>query len=77
MTNTVLTMTNTVLTMTITVLTMTNTVLAMTNTVLTMTNTVLTMTIRYADRLERAFFNAAPGAVNRSFLGYVKKKILV
>ena len=49
----------------------------MTNTVLAMTNTVLTMTIRYADRLERAFFNAAPGAVNRSFLGYVKKKILV
>ena len=26
---------------------------------------------RYADRLERAFFNAAPGAVNRTFLGHV------
>eukprot|EP00937_MAST-01D_sp_MAST-1D-sp2_P001217 g1217.t1 len=26
---------------------------------------------KYADRLERAFFNAAPGAVNRSFSGHV------
>jgi hypothetical protein len=26
---------------------------------------------RFGDHLERAFFNAAPGAVNRSFSGHV------